>query len=309
MKYLLTVLLCGFLLHVQSQDAQLLTEVEELKEDGKYEKAIKLLTKAIEKEDVAAYYFERGMIYYVLAEGKSAFADFSKSIQLDDSQFDAFKWRGNLYLDLQMFTDSKADYEVAYENASNDSLKLDARMGMANYYLHTRNDAKAVEILSEYLEVYPEDLAALNNIAISLEELDRREEAIEYLKRIVDLDPEFYPAYVNLGFQLSHIERYDEAIEYFNKAQELAPKDPLIFNNRGYVYYKMGEYKKALKEINTSLKLYAGNSYAYRNRALVYAAQEENELACIDVNRSLQLGYTQTYGDDMLELKKEICIQ
>lgn len=304
----LFLLFVGLTLNAQSSEIE--DDVFHYIKDNKTSKAFKLIDSYMEKyPDNDSLNLLKGRVYYYSGDGQNAFKFLSKAIDLNENFLPAYVERGNLYLDLHLFEESKLDFEYAATLAKDDSTTAEVKKGLAAYYLYTRDFQQSVNLLEEVLDVFPEDLASLNNIAIALEDLDRRPEAIEYLKRVVEIDSDFIPAYINLGFQLSHVGSYEEALVYFDKAATIDAEEPLLLSNRGFVYYKMKEYKKALVDLNLSIKLFSSNSYAYKNRAITYLAMGENEKACEDLYSALGYGFTKVYGSEVQELIDVNCIK
>ena len=310
MRFLLGVLfsVATFFLHAQSSEIQ--KEVYKLVRDNKLAKAEKLVDSYLEKyPNSDSLYLLKGRMYYLAEDGQNAFKYISKAISINDQFLPAVIERGNLYLDLRLFEESKLDFDYAATLAKDDTSVAQVKKGLAAYYLYTRDFHTSVKLLEEVLAIYPDDLASLNNVAIALEDIDRKDEAIEYLKRVVEIDPDFYPAYINIVFKLRHVERYEEALSYFDKAAAIQAQDPLLLSNRGFVYYKLGEYKKAMADLNLSLKLYPSNSYAYKNRAITYLAMGDKEKACEDLYKALAYDFTKIYGPEAQELVDTNCIK
>lgn len=310
MRLLLTLCLLAFLGNSYAQFDVIEDEVFELLKKDKDAKAFKVIDDylAADPENDSLVYL-KGEMHYYLGDGKSAFQEFTKVIDKRPDYFDAFISRGALCMDLHLFEEAKLDYDHALRISDTDSSFALSKKGLASYYLYTRDFHKSVEYLEEVLAVFPDDIPSLNNIAIALEDIDRKDDAIDYLKRVVELDSVFTPAYINLGYQLSHVERYEEALQYFDMAAELDKDEPLIYSNRGFVYYHMGAYKKALSDLNYSLKLHPSNAYAYKNRALIYLALEDGEKACEDLYLARGYGFRQIYGDEVKELLEKNCIK
>lgn len=309
MRVFFISLLSALSLVANAQIEGLETKVYDLIEANKTDKAIKLLEQqrnSTPKE--AEVYFLLGQCYYFQGDGQNAFENFTQAISLKNDYSAAFYERGNLYIDIQMFEEAKLDYEECIAIAENDSMALLGKRGLANYYLHNRDFTTSVSLLEEVLEVEPEDLAALNNIAIALEDLGRMDEAIDYLKKVVIIQEDFAPAYINLGFQLSHVGRYEEALDYFNTAEKISKNDPYLLSNRAFVYYKMEDYSKALKDVNASLEKFSSNAYAYKNRALIYLAMGDDLKACEDLYKAKAYNFTQVYGNEVLDLIRDHCV-
>ena len=68
--------------------------------DKQYEKAVEVLTKAIGIKPTSKLYFDRANAYAAQKKYDLALSDFSKVIELDPNNADAYNARGNAYLQL-----------------------------------------------------------------------------------------------------------------------------------------------------------------------------------------------------------------
>ena len=162
-----------------------------------------------------------------------------------------------------------------------------AGLGLAHY---AQGDLKpAQNALERAVELAPDDVLALNTLAVVYDMLERHEEAQHYylkvrelrprdpraannmgvsllllgdfvaaeaeLRLAVDLDPEDPAGWNNLGLALGHLERYKEALDAFRKGGD----EQGARNNLGYVYFLNGRYAKAIEEYEAAL-LEGGNA-------------------------------------------------
>lgn len=67
--------------------------------------------------------------------------------------------------------------------------------------------------------------------------------------------------------------------------------------------------KGAMEDVNSSLKFNEDNSYAYRNRALIYLALGKKEKACSDIQTAMDKNFIKFYGNSILDLWRENCLQ
>lgn len=79
-------------------------------------KSIEYFTKSIELDNTEsnAYYF-RGYAYYDKGDHKKAMKDFDKAIELNPKHHEAYFERGNLYLDAKDYNEQIANYDKAIE--------------------------------------------------------------------------------------------------------------------------------------------------------------------------------------------------
>jgi tetratricopeptide (TPR) repeat protein len=157
------------------------------------------------------------------------------------------------------------------------------------------------------LQAEPENLAALNNLAIIYANQKQPLLAISYLEKVAALDSGAVWPFINLGLYHTETGNYPAALANFDYALTITDSEPLIYSNRGHLYYKLGDYTKAIKDLNRSIEKYPTNSYAYRNRALVYIAMNKKEEACRDLDASIYNGFTKQYGDEVKKLSRKHC--
>ena len=242
-----------------------------------------------------------------MKESEKAYLDFSKAIGLKPDSANAYHQRALLFYTIMYTEESIRDNTRALELARNDSMRIASYVNRGAAFIQKRDFQGAYEDFTKASFLKPDDVGIINNIAATLDELGRGEEAIKYLKKAAQMDSTFVGPYVNLGFQYTRLKRYREAIEYFNKALTIEQDEPLTLNNRALARYYLNDFDGALADINKSISIYPGNSYAYKNRALVYIAQKKKELACADLNEAIQKGFAQMYGEEVNELLAANC--
>lgn len=305
--FLLPLLL--FTLQANSQSInELLKKADKLVKEKKHKEALTIYQQAW-KKDSTNYdlYMDRGSLYLEMKDPENAFYDFTKAVDLKPDSAQPYHHRA-ISLYAMMYTEEAImDNTKAIELSKNDTLRMMSFMNRGTAKQQKRDFQGAYEDYFRASQYNPNDIGVLNNIATTLDELGRVDEALEYLHKIIKIDSSFIGSYVNLGFQYTKLKRYKEAIAFFDKALLIDKNDPLTLNNRGLALYHLKDYKRALADINQSLSIYPSNAYAYKNRALVYIAQEQKEKACTDLKKALDLGFRQMYGDEVDELQKENC--
>lgn len=272
-------------------------EVSNLAEKKQYREALVILDRMIARDSSCYYcYCERGMIYGDLEEMEKSFADLDRAVRLQPDSFQAYHARAIQFFRVIYSEAAILDNTRALERATNDSMRLISFTNRGNARQQMRDFQGAFEDYTRAWHMDTNNVTALNNMATSMDELGRVDEAIVYLKKVISIDPTFIGSYVNIGFQYTKMGRYKEALTYFDKAVAIDKDDPLALNNRGLAKYNLEDYDGAMKDINKSLTIYPGNSYAYKNRALVYIALKQKEKACSDLERAEELQFTRLYG-------------
>ncbi len=121
----------------------------------------------------------------------------------------------------------------------------------------------AFEVLTEALQIYPDNRDLLYTRALIAEQIDRLDILEADLKKILKKQPDDAATLNALGYTLvDKTDRYDEAEKYLVQALQLQPDEAVIIDSYGWLQYKRGNLQQALK---------------YLQKA--YDKQPENEIA------------------------------
>ena len=101
---------------------------------------------------------------------------------------------------------------------------------------------KAQKYYEKALEIDPDNVAALNNLAIILSDQGKEDEALKYLKYTTEIYPDSVEAWINLGVSYMDKGDLDEAISVLIKQK---------ISIRGMLHY--GTIEDTLLENKTSL--------------------------------------------------------
>ena len=309
MKYFTLCTLLFFTTNCLAQTVEeLLKKAYQLEKDKKNEEALVIYNKIL-KQDTTHYqgYVSRGFLYNNMDEMQKSYDDYSKAISIHPDSALAYHYRAILMFRMLYSDEAIYDNTKALELARDDSLIMICFTNRGNAKQQKRDFQGAFEDYTRAHFLDTANIATLNNMATSLDELGRRDEAIKYFKKIIKIDSSFIGPYVNLGFQYNIIGKYKEALGYFNKALTIEKDEPITLNNRGLTKYNLKDLEGALEDINKSISIYPGNAYAYKNRALVYLAQNKKDKACEDLNKALDYEFTKVYGEEVNELIKKNC--
>lgn len=310
MRFIAVILLflAGLTTHAQTND-ELIQKAGQLTSEKKFQEALVILNKVLAKDTLNYKAFiSRGLVYNEIDEMQKSYDDLTKAIDIAPDSARGYHYRAILFFRLMYSDEAISDNTKAIELAGkDDSLRISCYINRGNAKQQKRDFQGGFEDYSRAYMLDTSNIATINNLATSLDELGRRDEAIMYFKKIIKLDPKFIGGYVNLGFQYNKIGKFQEALGYFNQALAIEKDEPVTLNNRGFTKYSLKDYKGALEDINKSIELYPANSYAYKNRALVYLAQQQNDKACKDLQMAIDYEFTKVYGDEVIELQKKNC--
>jgi serine/threonine protein kinase len=210
----------------------------------------------IPKNPIAYEYYLRGVAYPLSVEGSHlSISMLTKSINLDSTYAPAFAELGYRKQHL-------AQYELESSNLYNEAEK---------YY-------------EKSLNINPELLNALTNLAGLYVELGKSGEALLLSQKAIKINPN----YAVTHFRLSYIYRYtgmlNESKEEAEKALALDPTNAR-FRSIGRTYLYLGEYKKAL----IALELGGQSAFTYVGKGGIYFREGKLDSALGYFNRAINI--------------------
>jgi tetratricopeptide (TPR) repeat protein len=176
------------------------------------------------------------------------------------------------------------------------------RLELGDFKGAINDHTTAIKLDTHYIDYY--------NRALVYSRINEIDSAILDYTTCLELNPNYGSAYLNLGFAYLKKTEYKLAVEYFNKSLEFSVSridQSYSINNIGYAQLMLEEYKKARGNITLSISMNPINSYAYRNLALLEIKVKNTMEACEAIDKAIELGFTEQYGNELIELKEEYC--
>jgi len=225
-----------------------------LVQNGQAEEAVELLEIAITKHPGhAPLYTNLGTAYSRLGQFEKAASSYKKAIAIEPTDYDANKNLGTVFIKagrIQEGADQLAkvlkmvpsalELRVTYASAlfklgqeAEAKLQFEqilqvspknrqALAGLGQILLQQPEpDERTVTCWEELTRMEPENAAIHNNLATTLKNLKRFEEAESACHRALALIPDFFAALCNLGLVLSGQNRFEEACVVLHRAIEL----------------------------------------------------------------------------------------
>jgi tetratricopeptide (TPR) repeat protein len=139
-----------------------------------------------------------------------------------------------------------------------------------------RNE-EALAVSQEALRLQPENAPLHNNVGVLLQKLGRLDEAKELYRKAVSIDPTLADAHNNLGAIAMHEKLPLEAIEHYHNALRHRPNYAAAHNNIGAALKRIDAVEEAIGHYREALRLTPDFPEATAN--LAYALLEEGEMA------------------------------
>jgi len=102
----------------------------------------------------------------------------------------------------------------------------------------------AISCYNKVLGMDSQNVGALNNKAIVLDELGRYDEATEHFDKILKIDPTHFVTLTGKGLTLERKKKYEDALTCFNKTVEIYPKIDEALINKKRLLDKMRKSEK-----------------------------------------------------------------
>ena len=237
---------------------------------------------------------QNGDVLYALGLLAMQARDFEEAENLFNRLIALKKHIDNAYFSLGEIAEIKEQPRLAierYESVGKGKLLIDARLratllinkiegiAAARKYLHTipthaqsddvrlimiegelLNEAgqrdEAMEVYSEGLVRYPDDIKLLFTRAMQAERLNHLELMEQDLRQILKQEPDNIQVLNALGYTLAdRTLRYQEAYEYIRRALEQSPDDPAIIDSMGWVLYRLGRHQESLKYLRRAAEM------------------------------------------------------
>lgn len=303
---IILISVCHFIIsnaQEDSKDFQL--KASDAFNNKQYEQAVSWYNKSIKLDRTnTESLFWRGMTYIQLTKYKNAIADFSTVLKLIPDHRGALMNRAIAYNITKKHVNAFADYEKLESLDSSDATMY---LNRGISYMSIKNYKAAVKDFTNAIKFDPYNWNLYNKRSECYNYLGDVDLAIMDLKRLLILKPDVDQAKSNLAFCFTLKQQYTKADSIYSKIYARNQEDPFLLNNYGFTLYKLGNSKDGLELMQRSVSLDPSNSYVYKNLAIIYLEQQDIAMACKYINKGLSYKYTQSYGNELLELQKKHC--
>ena len=143
----------------------------------------------------------------------------------------------------------------------------------------------AEDILRMILKNDPDYAEAISVLAILLQIGGRDAESATLYERLLELEPDNIIAINNLAWIICEVQgKHQQALELAQRGLKIAPRYCDLIDTRGVIYYRLGEFDKAVLDFNECIKLYPDVTPAsigtrfYLARALAKLGQKDKAI-------------------------------
>ena len=237
------------------------------KELEKYELALEYYKKALEIKSFPEVYNNIGTILSEKGLSIEAIEYFSKSIQLNETYYEAINNRGLEYFKLKKIEKAIEDFEKSIHiNPNYESPYI--QMGYI-FQFEKKEYEKAIQYYLKGLHINPNQYLSFNNLGVCFTKLHKFDEAIKYFDKAINFKLDYAAAYNNKGYALFCLHSFEEALKFFEIALSLDPKNPEIPLNIGNLMSVVSRYAEAVKYFEKAISLKPDYADAFFNLSLI----------------------------------------
>ncbi len=229
--------------------------------DKQLEKALKLTTDELAKApDNKILYGTRVQLLAEMGRYKEALAELNKLSAEEASKADALFIRGKLLLADKQPEQALVAFTGSYQQ---NQASITALM-IADIYTKTVSEQKAKSFIEQHFNYKPNDAALQIYYGNLLLKTDK-EKSTSAFSKVLDTQPDNVAALNNLAWTLFDLQKTTEALPHIEKAIKLAPDNPDVLDTYATILFAMGQQKQALDQFEKSLRIRPDNAAVQLN--------------------------------------------
>ena len=117
------------------------------------------------------------------------------------------------------------------------------------------NQKKQEEQLKEFVELYPDDERAQNQMGQFYFGQQKYQLAVDHLKKATEINPDFSLAYNMLGYSYRNLGDFANAEKAFLKYIDIIPDDPNPYDSYAELLMKEGKYEASIEQYKKALSV------------------------------------------------------
>lgn len=230
-----------------------------------YDGAIDSYSQAIDLNSRQAMaFYNRGLAYIQKGELEKAGLDFQETMSLDRKFAYAAFMLARVYTDL-------GEYEVADRLFKEWETNLDTSAAFHNFYgqnfIYRNKFSEGEEHFKKALELNPDHVETLTNLAYSKTVNHYYEEAESLLEKALKISPNFVFALNNRAVLYGIERNFVKAIDLLKDIKE--ENNPFVYNNLALYYLENNQLEEAEANIIKAKQIDEDNPYLLRNEAVL----------------------------------------
>lgn len=223
---------------------------------------------------------------HTLGESEKAVKLISDAINKDPFVKELYETRANLYSLAGKTELSRNDYLTIIKLDPNDS---GAYASIAYTYLYTDTPQDALEYLTSAIKLSPKNTYYRTDRANLYFKIGNTGSSLKDFDDAIKIAPNDGNIYVSRASVYAQSEKNELALKDYTKAISLTPDSPYFYDARARFYDDTGKNDLAVKDFSKAIELEPGNAYRYINRALIYMKMKSYTNALADFSKAIKI--------------------
>jgi tetratricopeptide (TPR) repeat protein len=266
---------------------------------GRYDLAVELIGRAIERNGHNAGYFSNlGNVLYASGKFDEAATAYRQAISKRRDFADSHANLGEAYNNLGGALNELGRHDEALD-AYHNAIRINPRDPKAFYNLGLTLVKlgmlePAIDAHRQAISIKPNFAEAYFHLGAALKVQGKLEAAIAAYHQAIHINPDFIEAYNNLGGVLNELGRRDEAIAAYRQAITIRPHDGVTFYNFGLALAEQGKLDEAISAYRRAVTIKPDFTEARCNLGLLLKEQGKIDEARSVLEAALSLAPTST---------------
>jgi tetratricopeptide (TPR) repeat protein len=239
----------------------------------------------IDPKNVDAYE-GRGKVKGLLGDYEGSLSDFSTAIKINPSSIGPFYNRAITKATMEDFEGASADFSKVIQMDPANAL---AYSGRGLIYFRKADYEASIADFNKAINIDSTNAFSFNNRSLSNMSLKDFTAAEKDLSKAISLNPVYYEAYYNRGTVFYNLNKFQEAISDYTKAIEINPSDPDSYQSRGVAKLALSDHPGAIADYTKAINLNPKSALLYFNRGNSFLVLEDFEKAKEDYSMAIYL--------------------
>jgi tetratricopeptide (TPR) repeat protein len=162
---------------------------------------------------------------------------------------------------------------------------------MGKLYMSLKDFDKAMRTFQNITDAQPKYSEAYFYQANIMEMTGKRSEAVKLHKKTLEITPEYVPSLNNLAFLYAEgMGNIEDAFGMAQKAKELAPANGSVTDTLGWVLYKKSEFDESIKYLSEAIRYLPEEPSIRYHLGLAYLKKGNTEKAAEQLNNAIRFG-------------------
>jgi tetratricopeptide (TPR) repeat protein len=260
------------------------------------------------QQSSAASVFRQALLLHQQGKLTEAEQLYRTVLQLDPDSVEAHHNLGTALAQLNRLEEALAHFEKAIVIRPDSS---EAHNNLGNVLVRLNRPEQSIVQFGKALELSRHNvepfLRACYNIGMSLQALNRNEEAIPHYERAIAIEPDYAEAHYKLGVALMKCERPEEALTHYERLAAIRPNLAEAQNSIGVSLHALNRETEAITHFTKALAIKSDYADAHGNLGLALESIGRIEDATRAVEKAIEHAPTvATFYHLLFRLKKAV---